>query len=117
VNNVRPSGSVHWLVQRLTAVALIPLGLWAVYALLTRTDFSRRAWLDFIALPWHAVLTALLLLTMLWHSHLGVQVIIEDYVHTPVRERALRIISGAVHLAAAVAGLFTLWQIVRGFSA
>ena len=117
MNNSRPSGSGHWIVQRVTAVALIPLGLWLVYVLMTREDFSRQAWRDFLALPWHAALAALALLSMLWHSYLGIEVIIEDYVHTPGRERALRILSGALHLVAAAAGLFGLLEILKGSSA
>ena len=117
MNNGRPSGSGHWIVQRVTAVALIPLGLWAIYSLLTREDSSRQAWREFLAMPWHAALAALFLLTMLWHSYLGMQVIIEDYVHTPARERVLRILSGALHLAAAAAGLFAVLEIAQGWSA
>ena len=117
MNSGRPSGSGHWIVQRVTAIALIPLGLWLIHALLTREDFSRQAWRDFLAIPWHAVLAALALLTMLWHSYLGLQVIIEDYVQTPARERLLRILSGALHLVAAAAGLFAILGIAKGLSA
>jgi succinate dehydrogenase / fumarate reductase membrane anchor subunit len=117
VNNGRPSGSGHWIVQRVTAVALIPLGLWAIYSLLTRADFSRPAWREFLATPWHAVLASLFLLTMIWHSYLGIQVIIEDYVHTPARERVLRILSGALHLVAAAASLIAVLEIAQGWSA
>ena len=117
MNNARPSGSGHWIVQRVTAVALIPLGLWLIHTLLTREDFSRQAWRDFLAIPWHAVLASLALLTLLWHSYLGVQVIIEDYVHTPAGERLLRILSGALHLVAAAAGLFAVLEIATGLSA
>jgi succinate dehydrogenase / fumarate reductase membrane anchor subunit len=117
MNNSRPSGSGHWLTQRATAVALIPLGLWFMVSLATRADLSRSAWLGFVAAPWHAVLTVLFLLTLLLHSYLGIQVVIEDYVHTRWRERALHIMSGALHLAAAAAGSFAVIQVAMGVTA
>lgn len=117
MSGTRPSGSGHWVIQRVTAIALIPLGLWLVYTLVTREDFSRHAWREFLATPWHASLASLALLTMFWHSYLGVQVIIEDYVHTPARERVLNILSGALHLVAGAAGLFAVFEIARGLSA
>jgi succinate dehydrogenase / fumarate reductase membrane anchor subunit len=117
VTSSRPSGSGHWLAQRITAVALIPLGLWFMFSLATRTDLGRAAWLEFVATPWRAVLIALFLLTLLLHSYLGVQVVIEDYVHTRWRERGLHVLSGALHLAAAAAGVFAVIQVATGASA
>ncbi len=75
-----PHGTGHWLLQRLSAVLLLPLGLWLGYVLVTRVDLSRAAWLAFVAAPWHAGALIVFLLALLLHSELGVQVIIEDYV-------------------------------------
>ncbi|HZF15619.1 MAG TPA: succinate dehydrogenase, hydrophobic membrane anchor protein [Steroidobacteraceae bacterium] len=114
MSNQRPSGSGHWIAQRVSAVALIPLGLWFIWSLSTRADLSRPAWLAFIAAPWHAALIVAFLLVALMHSYLGVQVVIEDYVHTRVRERALHGLSTALHFIAALAGAWAVIRIVQG---
>jgi succinate dehydrogenase / fumarate reductase membrane anchor subunit len=111
-----PHGSGHWLAQRITAVALIPLGLWFVFSLATRADLSRRSWLEFMAAPWHAAALLLFLLVLLYHSHLGVQVVIDDYVHAGTRLRALRLLSGLAHIAAALLGLLAVFRIVSDAS-
>ena len=76
-----PAGSHHWLLERLTAVALVPLTLWFVVAAvgLSGADYDEvRAWL---AAPFNTTAMLLLVLALFWHAQLGVQVIIEDYVH------------------------------------
>ena len=87
LKNVRGLGSAqsgvrHWWLQRLTAVALVPLSLWFLWlcAGLTHADYAtvRAA----IAQPVHAVLLVALVVSLFWHGALGLQVIIEDYVHT-----------------------------------
>lgn len=74
-------GSHHWLLERVTSVALIPLSLWFVIAAVSLSGAGYeevRAWL---AGPINTTLMLLLILALFWHAQLGVQVIIEDYVH------------------------------------
>lgn len=101
-------GVGHWWVQRVTAVALVPLTLWFVVALLRLPLNSYdevRAWLG---QPWAAVPAILLVATLAWHSKLGVQVVIEDYVHGKGAKTSLLLLSTFVHVAAAVAGVFAI---------
>jgi succinate dehydrogenase / fumarate reductase membrane anchor subunit len=114
MSSARPSGLGEWILHRITAIALLPLGLWFIYSLSTRSDLSRPAWLAFMAAPWHAALTAAFLLTALLHSYLGVQVVIEDYVSTRTRERALHFLSAILHLAAAAAGMWAVIRLAQG---
>ena len=75
-------GAHHWWSQRLTAVALVPLVLWFVASVagLAGADIGPvRAW---IAQPVTAVLLVLLIGVTFHHMQLGMQVVIEDYVHT-----------------------------------
>jgi len=101
-------GVGHWWVQRVTAVALIPLTAWFAISLLFRQLQSYDVMRGWLAQPWVAVFAALLVITIAWHSKLGVQVVIEDYVHGKGRKTALLLISTFVHIAAVAAGLFAI---------
>ena len=97
-------GVGHWWVQRVTAVALMPLTLWFVVSLLGQQLQSYDGHARVVGQPWVAVLTILLVLTLAWHSKLGVQVVIEDYVHGKGAKTTLLLLSTFVHVGAAVAG-------------
>ena len=74
-------GSHHWLMERVTSVALVPLTLWFIVAAVSLSGASYeevRAWL---AKPLNTTAMLLLIVSTFWHAQLGVQVIIEDYVH------------------------------------
>ena len=101
-------GVGHWWVQRVTAVALIPLTLWFVASLLGRPLQSYDAMRGWLGQPWVAVLTILLVITLAWHAKLGVQVVIEDYVHGKGTKTGLLLLSTFVHFAAAVAAVFAV---------
>lgn len=102
------SGYHHWWAQRLTAVALVPLGLWFVFSLLGLSSMDYWAVAAWVGEPLHAVLLLLLLVSLLYHSSLGVQVVIEDYVHHgPAKVVALVAVRFA-HIFLAVAGLYAV---------
>ena len=101
-------GVGHWWVQRVTAVALIPLTLWFAVSLLTRQLQSYDAMRGWLGQPWVAVLTILLVITLAWHSRLGVEVVVEDYVHGKAAKTTLLLLSTFIHFGAAVAGVFAV---------
>lgn len=106
-------GTEHWWGQKLTAVALAPLTLWLAVALLGLdiSDFGAvRAW---IGSPLNAILLILLLVAGLYHSMLGLQVIVEDYVHGGLKVITL-IALKLVHWALAVAGIYSVIVISVG---
>lgn len=74
-------GVSHWWAQRVTAIALVPLTLWFVVALLSVAGADYETVVAWIARPFNAVLLIALLISMFYHAILGLQVIIEDYVH------------------------------------
>ncbi|MDJ0911657.1 MAG: succinate dehydrogenase, hydrophobic membrane anchor protein [Woeseiaceae bacterium] len=76
-------GTDHFISQRISAIALALLGLWFLYSMLTIESLSYLDVLRFIASPINAVLLSLLSITVCYHAWLGVQVVIEDYVHAP----------------------------------
>ena len=77
------SGVHHWMAQKIKALANIPLTLWAVWSVVTlaATGASYDTVWAFFRQPSHAVLMILFLLSVLYHAKLGLQVVIEDYVH------------------------------------
>jgi succinate dehydrogenase / fumarate reductase membrane anchor subunit len=101
-------GVGHWWMQRVTAVALLPLTLWFVISLLGQPLQSYDAMRGWLGQPWVAVLTILLVFTLAWHAKLGVQVVIEDYVHGKASKNTLLLLSTFIHVGAAVTGIFAI---------
>jgi succinate dehydrogenase / fumarate reductase membrane anchor subunit len=75
------SGTVHFWRQRMSAVALIPLSIWFVVSALSLVGANLAEALVFLADPMNAILMFLFLFAALYHMTLGVQVVIEDYIH------------------------------------
>ena len=73
--------SHHWWLQRATAIALIPLTLWFVYSALTLAAGDHASSVQWITEPANAILMILLILATFHHLQLGLQVVIEDYIH------------------------------------
>jgi succinate dehydrogenase / fumarate reductase membrane anchor subunit len=74
-------GVGHWWAQRVTAIALVPLSIWFVFAAISLigADYATfRAWLSIFG---NALAMIVLVATLFYHSYLGLQVVIEDYVH------------------------------------
>src|SRR5688500_3975435 len=70
----------QWWTQRVTSVAVVLLGLWFVFSLVRMPDLSYGTVTAWMAMPLSAVLLSLLVGTTVYHSLLGVQVVVEDYV-------------------------------------
>ncbi len=104
------SGVHHWWVQRVTAAALIPLGIWFVVLVLRLlgADFATARFT--LAQPWNALLMIAFLLAMFWHAALGLQVVIEDYVHTRWREVMALV---AVYFLAVIGALASVLAVLR----
>lgn len=104
-------GVAHWWAQRLTAVALIPLLLWFVIALIGLTGAPRDVVLAWLHRPLPAIATVLLLIAAFYHMALGVQVVIEDYVHTEWSKIALLVLNKFVAFVLVAAGIFAVLRI------
>jgi succinate dehydrogenase / fumarate reductase membrane anchor subunit len=101
-------GVSHWWAQRVTAVALLPLTAWFAISLVTHALQSYEVMRGWLGQPYVAVLAILLVLTLALHSKLGVEVVVEDYVHGKGKKTALLLLSTFVHVAAAVAAVFAI---------
>ncbi len=104
-------GVGHWWVQRVTAVALAPLALWLLVSLLGLPAADHAVVKAWISAGWNPVLLALTVLLACWHSWLGVQVIIEDYVHSPGRRTAGLLLSMFAHALLAASGIYAVLRI------
>jgi succinate dehydrogenase membrane anchor subunit len=74
-------GVGHWWAQRVTAIALVPLSIWFVVAAISLMGADYADFQAWIGQFGNALLMILTVLVMFYHAHLGIQVIIEDYVH------------------------------------
>jgi succinate dehydrogenase / fumarate reductase membrane anchor subunit len=105
------TGVAHWWTQRATAVALIPLTLWFVAALVALAGRGHAAVVAWFASPLAAILTILLLIALFQHIALGLQVVIEDYVHATRSKFAALLVMRLGCAALAVAGVFAVIRI------
>ena len=105
------AGVRHWWMQRVTAVALVPLTAWLLYSLLTLRLTDHATVALWIGSSWHPLLLTLTVLTMAWHSQLGVQVVIEDYVHLPALKTAALLTSQFAHVLTALLAVYAVLRI------
>lgn len=103
-------GVEHWWMQRLTAVALVPLSLWFVYSMVALTGAEHASVVNWFARSRNAVLMILLVIATFHHGQLGVQVVIEDYVHSERTKLAAILI---VKFAAVLLAAGCIFGIVR----
>ena len=74
------SGVHHWWHQRLTAIAMVPLVLSAIYLVFRIAGSNYNQAISLLQNPFYAAILLLLIITGFWHCMLGIQVVIEDYV-------------------------------------
>lgn len=107
-------GVHHFWVQRVSAVALIPLSLWFAFSVARLPILSYAAVKDWVGAPSVAVALVLFVAALFYHSMLGVQVVIEDYVAGEGRKLVTLLIVKFAHAAAAAAGVFAVLKIALG---
>ena len=107
-------GVVHWWAQRMTAVALVPLVIWFVGSIAAMAGADYSTFRDWIATPMVSILLVLLTIATFHHAQLGLQVVLEDYVHTEwLKITAVALVKFAA-IALAVATIFSIVRIALG---
>jgi succinate dehydrogenase / fumarate reductase membrane anchor subunit len=107
-------GVAHWWAQRMTALALIPLALWLVVTILTLMAGSYADAVAFFRQPFNAVLMALLVAATFHHGQLGLQVVIEDYIHAEGLKLALLLLVKALSVILAALGILAVLKLALG---
>ncbi|MDE2316971.1 MAG: succinate dehydrogenase, hydrophobic membrane anchor protein [Xanthomonadaceae bacterium] len=108
------SGVGHWWTQRVSAAALVLLSLWFVFTVLSLLHADYATAKAAVAKPWNSLLLILFVVTMFWHAVLGLQVVIEDYVHTRWKEVVLLVAIKFLAVLGALAGVLAVLRIALG---
>ncbi len=104
-------GVGHWIAERVSSVALVPLAIWAVYSGLVLAAAGYDAAEAWLRLPLNAVLASLLIAVGFWHMHAGMRVIVEDYFHTPLGKTALLLANLGVCVLGAALAIFCVLKV------
>jgi succinate dehydrogenase / fumarate reductase membrane anchor subunit len=106
-------GVQHWWMQRVSAIALVPLTVWFIAAIIAQTRADYTAFVAWLRSPLTDILMVMLLIALFYHAALGLQVVIEDYVHSGTRLAAVIVVRLAC-FAFAVAGILATLRIAAG---
>ncbi len=107
-------GTAHWWAQRVTAVALVPLTVWFVAALAANTGADHAAFAAWMGNPPVAIAMLLLVLAGFHHAQLGLQVVIEDYVHAEWLKIASILAVKFAAVALGIAAAFAILKLALG---
>ena len=110
-------GTGHFWSQRVSAAGIVLLALWFLVAMPGLDGAGRGELIAWIGAPMNSVLLLLLALATGWHSNLGIQVIIEDYVHGQFIKVVALIICRFAHLLVVAVAMFTILKIALGGTA
>ncbi len=116
LSRARGLGSAHdgvsrFVGERATAIALVPLSLWAIYAALRIAPGGYDGAVAFLQSPLNAVLACLLIGVSAAHMEMGLRVIVEDYIHVPANKIGLLLLNTAVCWLAAALGIVCVLKV------
>jgi succinate dehydrogenase / fumarate reductase membrane anchor subunit len=101
-------GVHHWKLQRITSISELILELWLVVQLIRMVGSGYSEWLNWFGSPINASLLALWIISVFYHTKLGLQVVIEDYVHRPATKIAAHVALNLLAVALAVTALVSI---------
>jgi succinate dehydrogenase / fumarate reductase, membrane anchor subunit len=108
-------GTGHWWAQRVTAIALLPLTVWFVIALLTLPGMDYETVRTWVSVPITAFLALLLVAVLTYHSYLGTIVIVEDYVSSSGMKVLSLMVLRFLYVLAGGAAIFAILRVAFGF--
>lgn len=104
-------GTHHWIMQKITSIAMIPLVIWLIISIIGLQGASYAEFTAWMAQPANAVMMILLIITSIYHAVLGNQVIIEDYIHHEAFKMFKLIGQKIFFFALGVLGIFCVLKI------
>jgi len=107
-------GTHHFWYQRLTAIALIPLTLWMMISIMMMTSLDHESVVVWMSSPINAVLLLIFILALFFHAQLGVQVVIEDYIHIEWQKIACIILTKFIAILAGTTSVLAILKVFLG---
>ena len=107
-------GTSHWWAQRVTAVALVPLSIWFVFSVVNLVGVDKDGFKVWLNGPGSFVLMTLFLIALFYHMQLGLQVVIEDYVHNERNKVTSFVLNKLLGVFLVVASITALMRIAFG---
>ena len=102
-------GTGHFIAQRVSAIALLVLGLWfLISVVIEMRSPGYVSAIDFLSAPLNAVGVILLLIAGIYHMQIGMQAIIEDYIHKPVTRTILVLLNTLIPIALGAGAVFAV---------
>ena len=86
-------GAGHWISERVTSIALVPLTVWVAYAVLRLAAGDYTTAVHWVSDPLNATLLSLTFVIAFWHMHAGMRVVVEDYIHKTLSKSALLLLN------------------------
>lgn len=108
------TGTEHWWHQRVTAIAGIPLVVFLIGFIFLHRGASRAEIVASMQNPIVAILMGLTVFNLVWHMRMGLQVVIEDYVHTDHTKYALLLLNTFFSVLMAVAAIYAILKMSFG---
>jgi succinate dehydrogenase / fumarate reductase membrane anchor subunit len=105
------SGLHHWWMQRVTAVALVPLSVWFVWHATWLFSAGFAAAQAFLSDLWNAVFMVAFIVALLYHSYLGLQIVVEDYVAHELKKLTTLVALQFVHLLLAAGAILAVLKV------
>jgi succinate dehydrogenase / fumarate reductase membrane anchor subunit len=107
-------GATHWVAERVSAIALAPLVVWMVYAVLQLAAGDYGFAVHWIQSPLNATLCVLTLAISFWHMHAGLRVVVEDYIHKTFTKSALLLLNLFICGLAGALAIFSILKVALG---
>jgi succinate dehydrogenase / fumarate reductase membrane anchor subunit len=107
-------GVGHWIGERVGAVALVPLTIWCVYAVMRLAALDYYGAVEWISTPLNMTLMVLTLAISFWHMHSGLRVVVEDYIHKTLTKTGLLLLNLFVCGLAGALAVFSVLKVALG---
>ena len=104
-------GALHWVSERVAAIALIPLVVWLIYGVIRLAAGDYGFAVEWVKDPINATLVTLTLVVSFWHMHAGMRVVVEDYIHKALGKSVLLLLNLFVCTLAGALAVFSILKV------